>query len=462
MFGFIVVYTYIRFERKCMELFEQFISLSRSAAQILGCASPAIKKLAPHKHKTESGGCAVFRFDGFQFNVFFIEQGVRRYYDNTLFATACFDRCDWLPFSIYDIIAAVKPDDFEPCVFTQLDTAEKLSLYYAAVTEKLAELAPLLNEACNDGVVINKIIAAQRDAVGNYIGQPLDLLDFSVPSVARLVNALISRYIDDQNEESLFGGQGEFYAGGGKKSLKALKRIRRKTQYQQNLIAYIEAGGEVHGSPYIYDGRMRDTTKKRILFFGLTVVLTLVFSAAAALICYLCRPLFFENAVYIFGFKESLVTLPVFNCAAGACAAYAIAQGYENRVRQKKNVAAAVRSKAQKSTFKAFTLMSEVLVIVGCLVSMYSQCVFYENKVAYNDAFFPISHYAVEYSAIDRAVIKKGYEKDDKISDDPHIELIMKSGDIADLYNSTFLTYGEFEKTAAEILAKKGISIEKE
>ena len=443
-----------------MELFEQFISLSRSAAQILGCGAPSLRKLAPRKHKTESGGCAVFRFDGFQFNVYFIEQGIRRYYDNTLFVTACFDRCDWLPFSLYDIIAAVKPDDFEPCVFTQLDTPEKLSLYYAAVIKKLAELVSLLDEACKDGVVINKIIAAQRDAVGNYIGQPLDVLDFSVPSVARLVNALISRYIDDQNEESLFGGQGEFYAGGGKKSLKALKHIRRKTQYQQNLIAYIEAGGEAHGSPYIYDGRMRDTTKKRIIFFSLAVVLTLVFSAASALVCYLCRPLFFENAVYIFGFKESLVTLPVFNCAAGTCAAYAAAQGYDKRARQKKNAAAAVKSKAQKNTFKAFTLLSEALVIVGCLVSMYSQCVFYENKVAYNDAFFPLTHYTVEYSAIDRAVIKKGYPDGEKTSDDPHIELVMKSGNTADLYNATFFTYGEFEKTAAEFLEGKGISIE--
>ena len=443
-----------------MELFEHFITLSRAAGQKLGCGTPALRKLAPRKHKTESGGCAVFRFDGFQFNVYFIERGVRRYYDNTLFATACFDRCDWLPFSVYDILAAVKPGDFEPCVFTQLDTPEKLAEYYNTVTEKLCELAPLVAKACEDGTVINKIIAAQRDAVGNYIGQPLDVLDFSVPSVARLVNALISRYIDDQNEESLFGGQGAFYAGNGKKSLKALKHIRRKTQYQQNLIAYIEAGGEVHGSPYIYDGRMRDTTKKRIIFFSLAVVLTLVFSAASALVCYLCRPLFFENYVYIFGFKESLVTLPVFNCAAGACAAYAAAQGYDKRARQKKNAAAAVKSKAQKNTFKAFTLLSEALVIVGCLVSMYSQCIFYENKVAYNDAFFPLTHYTVEYSAIDRAVIKKGYPDGEKTSDDPHIELVMKSGNTADLYNATFFTYGEFEKTAAEFLEGKGISIE--
>lgn len=445
-----------------MELFEHFITLSRAAGQRLGCGTPSLRKLAPRKHKTESGGCAVFRFDGFQFNVYFIEQGIRRYYENTLFVTACFDRCDWLPFSVYDILAAVKPGDFEPCVFTQLDTPEKLSEYYNIVTKKLCELAPLVSKACEDGTVINKIIAAQRDAVGNYIGQPLDVLDFTVPSVARLVNALISRYIDDQNEESLFGGQGAFYAGGGKKSLKALKRIRRKTQYQQNLIAYIEAGGEAQNSPFVYEGGMSLKTKKLVVYIVSAAVFILALCAVSALLCYLARPVFFKSAVIITGFKESLVLLPVFDCVAGCAAAYKAAQLYEKQARKKKNCSAPAQSKTAKAVFKAITLLGEALAIAGCIVSIYSQCVFYEDRVAYNEAFFPTSHYTAEYSAIDRAVIKKGYPDGEETSDDPHIELILKSGDTADLYNSTFLTYGEFEKTAAEFLAKKGISIEKE
>lgn len=445
-----------------MELFEHFITLSRAAGQKLGCGTPALRKLAPRKHKTESGGCAVFRFDGFQFNVYFIERGVRRYYDNTLFATACFDRCDWLPFSVYDILAAVKPGDFEPCVFTQLDTPEKLAEYYNTVTEKLCELAPLVAKACEDGTVINKIIAAQRDAVGNYIGQPIDVLDFSVPSVARLVNALISRYIDDQNEESLFGGQGAFYAGNGKKSLKALKHIRRKTQYQQNLIAYIEAGGEVQNSPYVYEARMSTVAKKRILFIAAAVIFTLGFTALSALLCYISRPLFFKDAVFIFGFKEGLLFLPPFNCLAGIIAAKSAADLFEKRACKKCGAAPPVKSQTEKSKRRTLAFISEALIILGCFFAEFSQCTFYENDFGFNEAFSPFPHRRAEYSVVNYAAVKKGYPDGDKITDDAHIELILKSGDKIDLYYATYLSYAEFEKTAAEFLEEKGISIVKE
>lgn len=453
-----------------MDLKEFFVSQCRIASSVLGIESPAVKKLtASRNSKEETGVCAALTFDGFKVLVSYMESGRAAYAQQTIWVSVSLDCDRTIPFSLYDILSFIDPQNFNCYTYTYVDSQELMEGCINELTQLLKRIAPLLSQFLQDGINKNKLLAAQKESINKYFGDSVFESGEMLGGAAdNLIAMMLQNFYEAEIEAAVVGTQSYFYNGEDEKALKKLQKAKRKTLYQENLQKYLESGGT---SNNISKTAKEASLKKGVLRHGggvkasfKTILLSLLFTVPVFLclaLIYICFCfILFRGNVFITGFFENIIILPFFSFPLGiAFSLNFTKQKAENRKhKDSKSVHTPKSPRAVNELLKYFTIITETLALIGCITCVFSSTVFYKESFKYSEADFPFSQSSCDYSSIEFAGVIEGLCKDNKFYEEKYVVLRTVSGQTIDLYNSTWLSYDIITENEA-FFNDKGIEI---
>ncbi len=452
-----------------MELKEYFSTQCRASAVLLKTGSPAFKKLISGKNgKTEYGIVATYNFDGFKLDISYFEQGSSAYTQQTIWLSFALDCDATIPFSVYDILAFAEPDNFNCYTYTFVDSKELMRDCFGEINELLISLIPKLTSMLQNGIEKNRLITSQRESVNRYFGDNvLESGEMLGGAADKIINMMLKNFFDAQIESAVFGAQSLFYTGKTEKALKKLKRTKKRSLYQENLLKHIENGGNAENISNIAKkasvkngiNRHGGGTKDIFKLLGLSVIFDIALSVILfGAFCLICAFSFREN-IFITGIWENAVLLPIFAFLLSTALGVHFLKHREKKVKKQgdKTVHSPKSDKLSENLLKYFTIALECVAIFGLLTCINSTSVFYENSFKYSEEFLPLSQNEINYSAIDYFALVDGYTTDGKFRKDPHIIAVTKSGEKIDLYNSTCFSAEKFKTETNDFFSEKGI-----
>jgi hypothetical protein len=420
------------------------------------------------KKQERIGTVATLSFDGFKVDITFIESGRAAYAQQTLWLSFTLDSDETMPFSIYDILAVCEPENFKCYTYTYVDSVELMRECFGEINEVLGRIVPHLSAILTNGIEKNKLIQSQKECINKYFGDSvMEQTQMLGGKADNIFNMMMRNFYDSQIESAVVGAQSYFYNGKEEKALKKLSRSKCRSQYQENLLKFIKDGGKASKPTETLEKASSENGARRhgetwlgaIKIFFLGLLIDVPVSAVLIAIFFIVSKILFHNAVLYMGFFENVFMMPFFGSLVSMCIAIHITK---NRRKKNKNGDKTVQDvktpNAVNTLLKYVTIVGETLALIGCISSIYSTAVFYEDRVAYPVSDFPFSHAECKYESVDSVAIVEGYYQGDKFIRSPYVAIVTESGAILDLYNATMLSAEDFSKHT-DFLEEKGIEI---
>jgi hypothetical protein len=420
------------------------------------------------KKQERIGTVATLSFDGFKVDITFIESGRAAYAQQTLWLSFTLDSDETMPFSIYDILAVCEPENFKCYTYTYVDSVELMRECFGEINEVLGRIVPHLSAILTNGIEKNKLIQSQKECINKYFGDSvMEQTQMLGGKADNIFNMMMRNFYDSQIESAVVGAQSYFYNGKEEKALKKLSRSKCRSQYQENMLKFIKEGGKASKPTETLEKASSENGARRhgetwlgaIKIFFLGLLIDVPVSAVLIAIFFIVSKILFHNAVLYMGFFENVFMMPFFGSLVSMCIAIHITK---NRRKKNKNGDKTVQDvktpNAVNTLLKYVTIVGETLALIGCISSIYSTAVFYEDRVAYPVSDFPFSHAECKYESVDSVAIVEGYYQGDKFIRSPYVAIVTESGAILDLYNATMLSAEDFSKHT-DFLEEKGIEI---
>ena len=451
-----------------MNLHSYFTTQCRATSVLLKTHSPTIKGMVKGKKQERIGTVATLSFDGFKVDITFIESGRAAYAQQTLWLSFTLDSDETMPFSIYDILAVCEPENFKCYTYTYVDSVELMRECFGEINEVLGRIVPHLSAILTNGIEKNKLIQSQKECINKYFGDSvMEQTQMLGGKADNIFNMMMRNFYDSQIESAVVGAQSYFYNGKEEKALKKLSRSKCRSQYQENMLKFIKDGGKASKPTETLEKASSENGARRhgetwlgaIKIFFLGLLIDVPVSAVLIAIFFIVSKILFHNAVLYMGFFENVFMMPFFGSLVSMCIAIHITK---NRRKKNKNGDKTVQDvktpHAVNTLLKYVTIVGETLALIGCISSIYSTAVFYEDRVAYPVSDFPFSHAECKYESVDSVAIVEGYYQGDKFIRSPYVAIVTESGAILDLYNATMLSAEDFSKHT-DFLEEKGIEI---
>lgn len=452
-----------------MELKEYFASLSRETGVKLKIDSPSFKSLTTgRKNPTKTGVVATYKKEGYSFSIFYIERGKEAYAQQTIWLSFVFDNEPLLVFSVYDILAFCRENDFNCYTYTYVDSHDLMRSCFEEITALLATLLPEFDEFLQSGVQKNKLISAQKEKINSYFGSSvLEQSEMLGGKVDKLMAMMLYNFFQYQIESAVVGNQALFYAHKEEKALKRLSRSKYRSIYEDKLLDHLSNGGKapessetVQSASAAKGSSRHGTDAKGALRLFLTTILlaiplTVIFTAIFIGLVYLVS----HDGVFVFGIKENLIFLPFYAFLPGLVISLNLISRRKIKRKNETGINYPELPPKTKALLKYFTITVETIAIALLWSSVNSTTTFYNNSFLYSAESLPFSREECKYSSIDYIAIVEGYYYDDIFFEDNHVVFVTKSGAKIDLYDSTFFSAKEFEKKTADFFTEKDIEI---
>lgn len=449
-----------------MDLNTYFSTLCRQLGVHLKTESPSIKALVTNKKKNNKNGViARYNFGEFFMDIYYIENLKGGSVQQVIWLSFFFDREPSITFSVYDILSVTDPQNFNCYTYSFVDSNQLLKSCFEEINELLQKLIPQLIKIAENGVEKNKLIDKQKQKINSYFGDNIiEASQFLKDSADKILSMMFYNFFQYQIDIYVLGSPALFFKGKEEKALKALKKAKYRSLYEDNLLTHLENGGkapvlsETASAASTEKGTARQGTDKKgslkILLYAL--LFTIPASAVMALLFLVLTFLTATDSLYIFGIKENLVFIPFF----ASLPALAIALNIFSKKKTKnKDIHIPSLAPKAKNALKYFTILAESVAIIGLFTCINSTLVLRDNDFLYTTEDFPLSRTSCQYSSIDYAAFVEGYTYEGKFQEDPHIAFVTKSGTVIDVYNSTFFSADEFKKEAEGVLKEKGVEI---
>ena len=454
-----------------MDLKDYFAQLCRDTAHTLNTPPPSLKKLTGARNKSQQYGTGAFlSFDGFKILISYIETGKTAYAQQTIWVSVSLDCDTSIPFSLYDILAVLEPENFNCYTYTYVDSEELMKQCFDELTALFERIAPLLSALLQEGVSKNKLIAMQKSTINGYFGDSVfESGEILGGAADKLISMMLQNFYEAQIESAVVGTQSYFYSGNDKKALKKLQKAKHKTNYQKNLQSYLEKGGT---SENISKTAKEASAEKGVLrhgggvkaslkLIGLSILFTVPVSVVFAIVYTVLCAILFRGSIFTAGYFENLLIAPFFCFILGVAIAVNLTK---HRQESKNNTGktAIHTPKAPKSVneiLKYFTIAAESLALIGCLTCVFSTTPFFESYFKYSQEDFPLSQSVCEYKSVDFIGVIEGFcDEKGNFYEEKYVVIKTASGQSLDLYNSTRLSADIVLKNEA-FFTEKGIEI---
>ena len=433
-----------------MDLQQYFATQCRATSVLLKTNSPSIKATVQGRRREQTGTVASFGFDGFNLDILYIERGRAAYAQQTIWLSFTLDCDTTLPYSVYDILSFIEPDNFNCYTFTYVDSQELMKDCFGEINGLLEKLIPALTAFLKDGITKNRLIDAQRKAINRYFGDSVIESGEMLGSAAdNIINMMLRNFHEAQIECAVIGGQGLFYEGKDEKALKKLKKSKYRTAYHDNLVSYMENGGTsacvtpVARKASAHKGAARHSQGVSGIFkiLGMAIAIDIPVTAFLVGFFYVSCTLMFRESLFYTGFYENVFLMPFFGSLFSVgLSIQVLNRRSKKKGKNKSSVHTPEASASIKSFYKYLTIIGECLALFGCLSSIFSTTAFYGDSFKYSQADFPLYHEECSYKAIDTIALVEGYMENEKFHEQKHIAIVTKSGTVIDLYNSTCLS----------------------
>lgn len=451
-----------------MDLLTYFSNMCRQLGVHLRTESPSIKALVSNKKKnTKNGVVARYNFGEFFMDVYYIENLKGGGVQQVIWITFFFDREPSITFSIYDILSITDPENFNCYTYSFVDSNELIKKCFEEIEVLLQKLIPNLSQIAENGVEKNKLIEKQKQKINSYFGDNIiEASQFLKDSADKILSMMFYNFFQYQIDIYVLGSPALFFKGKEEKALKALKKAKYRSLYEDNLLTYLENGGkapklsETANSASTEKGTARQGTdaKGSLKILLYTLLLTIPISAVMIGLFIGLTYLTASDSLFIYGIKENLIFLPFFSTLP----AIAIALNIFLRKKSKnKDVHIPALQPKAKTILKYFTILAESVAIITLFTCVNSTLVLRDNDFLYTTEDFPLSRTSCQYSSIDYAAIVEGYTYKGKFQEDEHIVFVTKSGTKIDVYNSTFFSADKFKKETEDFFIEKDIEIKK-
>ena len=448
-----------------MDLLTYFSNMCRQLGVHLKTESPSIKTLVLNKkNKNKNGVVARYNFGNFFMDVYYIENmkgGVQQ----VIWLSFFFDREPSITFSLYDILSVTDPENYNCYTYSFVDSNELIKKCFEEIETLLEKLIPELSRIAENGVEKNKLIEKQKQKINAYFGDNIiEASHFLKDSAEKILSMMFYNFFQYQIDIYVLGSPALFFKGKEEKALKALKKAKYRSLYEDNLLTYLENGGK---APQLSQTANDASTEKgaarqgtdakgslRILLY--TILFTFPLSAVMIALFFCLTYLTATDSIFIYGLKENLIFLPFFSTLPAVAIALNI---FLRKKAKNKDVHIPVLQPKAKTVLKYFTLLAESVAIITLFTCVNSTLVLRDSEFLYSTEDFPLSRTSCQYSSIDYAAIVEGYTYKGNFQEDKHIVFVTKSGTVIDVYNSTFFSADKFKEETETFLKEKDIEI---
>ncbi len=449
-----------------MDLLTYFSNMCRQLGVHLKTESPSIKTLVSNKKsKNKNGVVARYNFGEFFMDVYYIENMKGGGVQQVIWLSFFFDREPSITFSVYDILSVTDPENFNCYTYSFVDSNELIKKCFEETEELLQKLIPKLSQIAENGVEKNKLIEKQKQKINAYFGDNIiEASQLLSDSADKILSMMFYNFFQYQIDIYILGSPALFFKGKEEKALKALKKAKYRSLYEDNLLVYLENGGK---APVLSQTAKEASTEKgtarqgtdakgslKILLY--TVILTIPITAVMIALFFGLTYLTATDSLFIFGIKENLIFLPFFSTLPAVTIALNI---FSREKAKNKDVHIPALPPKAKTALKYFTILAESIAIITLFTCVNSTLVLRDTDFLYSTEEFPLSRTSCQYSSIDYAAIVEGYTYKGEFQKDEHIVFVTKSGTTIDVYNSTFFSAEKFKKETKLFLNEKGIKI---
>ncbi len=449
-----------------MDLNTYFSTLCRQLSVHLKAESPSIKNLVANKKKnTKNGVVARYDFGDFSMDVYYIDNLKGGAVQQVIWLSFFFNREPSIIFSVYDILSVTDPQNFNRYTYSYVDSTELLKNCFLEIQGLLETLLPKLSEISENGVERNKLIDKQKQKINAYFGDNvIEASQFLNDSADKILSMMFNNFFQYQIDIYVIGSPALFFKGKEEKALKALRKAKYRSLYEDNLLNYLENGGkapelsEAAKSASTEKGTARQGTdakgslKLLLNTFIFAIPITILMEGIFLLLTFLTS----ADNVFIFGLKENLLFIPFLSLIPGLAVALNLTS---NKKAKNKDIHTPPLPSKAKALLKYFTIITETVALIAVYACVNSTLVLRDSYFLYSVEDFPLSRTACEYSAIDYAAIVEGYTYKGEFQEDPHVVFVSKSGTVIDVYNATFFSAEDFKKEAKDFLEEKDIEI---
>ena len=447
-----------------MDLLTYFSNMCRQLGVHLKTESPSIKTLVSNKKKNNKNGVvARYNFGEFFMDIYYIENMKGGGVQQVIWLSFFFDREPSITFSVYDILSVTDPENFNCYTYSFVDSNELIKKCFKEIETLLDKLIPELSRISENGVEKNKLIEKQKQKINAYFGDNIiEASQFLKDSADKILSMMFYNFFQYQIDVYVLGSPALFFKGKEEKALKALKKAKYRSLYEDNLLAYLENGGkapklsETANSASTEKGTARQGTdaKGSLKILLYTLLLTIPISAVMIALFFGLTYLTATDSIFIFGIKENLIFLPFFSTLPAVAIALNI---FLRKKSKSKDVHIPALPPRAKTILKYFTILAESVAIIALFTCVNSTLVLRDNDFLYSTEDFPLSRTSCQYSAIDYAAVVEGYTYKGKFQEDPHIVFVTKSGTTIDVYNSTFFSADKFKEETESFFESKDI-----
>lgn len=452
-----------------MKTDETFKNCCRDAAQSTG-ASLYFKKLMSGKNYSKyDGEAARFSYEGFAIDLFYIVSGRFAVCPGTVWLEAFFDGDELVTFTPYDIFNEFENGSFERATFPFISNSETMkSVFTQNAAPIISKLKNYMAAACENGVIKNKLLAAQKQAIMTFCDN--NAL-FEAVGMGGLPEKIALMCLDsfrlNNITAALTGGMYYFFGGDNAKAIKLFEKSTYLSEYEKTMFEYIKQNPaqKANGVGTDYIEKEKAVLKNRRRKSGLRSAARFVlYTAVAAVLLfevyYLFCTLRFSGAQATVGtgFFNYIEVLP-----AAALAGFAAMMNYN----YKKNKARADTSEEAKALFsragmtvKVITILAECVSLLLCFTASNNTAVFYADRMLFGGDDFSIKQTECTYAAVKEAVFCDGYYLNDgTFYAEPYYALKLKNGTVIELYDATASHPEEFKEKALPLLEKAGVTV---
>ena len=447
-----------------MDLLTYFSNMCRQLGVHLKTESPSIKTLVTNKkNKNKNGIVARYNFGEFFMDMYYIENLKGGGVQQVIWLSFFFDREPSITFSVYDVLSVTDPENFNCYTYSFVDSSELIKKCFEELEPFLQNLIPKLTKIAENGVEKNKLIEKQKQKVNAYFGDNIiEASQFLNDSANKILSMMFYNFFQYQIDIYLLGAPALFFKGKEDKALKALKKAKYRSLYEDNLLTHLENGGkapnlsEAASSASTEKGTARQGTdaKGSLKILLYTLLLTIPISAVMIGLFFGLTYLTATDSLFICGIKENLIFLPFFSTLPAVAIALNI---FLRKKAKNKDVHIPTLQPKAKTVLKYFTILAESVAIIVLFTCVNSTLVLRDSDFLYSTEDFPLSRTSCQYSSIDYVAIVEGYTYKGKFQKDEHIVFVTKSGTIIDVYNSSFFSAEEIKNETENFLKSKGI-----
>ncbi len=449
-----------------MDLLSYFSNMCRQLGIHLKTESPSIKTLVSNKkNKNKNGVVARYNFGEFFMDIYYIENMKGGGVQQVIWLSFFFDRESSITFSVYDILSITDPENFNCYTYSFVDSNELIKNCFEEIEVLLQNLVPELLRIADNGVEKNKLIEKQKQKINAYFGDNIiEASQYLKDSADKILSMMFYNFFQYQIDIYVLGSPALFFKGKEEKALKALKKAKYRSLYEDNLLTYLENGGK---APVLSlaakdacaeKGTARQGTdaKGSLKILLYTLLFTIPLSAVMIGLFLLFTYLTANGSIFIYGIKENLIFLPFFSTFPAVAIALNI---FLRKKAKNKNIHLPTLQPKAKTVLKYFTILAESVAIIALFTCVNSTLVLRETDFLYSTEDFPLSKTSCEYSSIDYVAVVEGYTYKGDFQEDPHIVFVTKSGTKLDVYNSTFFSTDKFKEETEQFLKRKNIPL---